>query len=648
MSARPPSAELPIVVRVALARLPPALQGVFAEVFAAVGPLLAVEAAEATAAETAAAVAVEGATGEIARSRRVIAALERLDAREQDHLRVTLDELEAIAEGGAGLDSLARRLGVGSVFETQEHFDAFMEDDAQSLTLGPIAMAVRADDDARLSRIATRSESSPLAYDSAGQTPDPLILNQAAGAGHWVKTPTGRAVLLGDGSAVEVDDRTVRRVEHLADVRSPHVLVLSRWSSTKPSQLVDNATAGLASCLAARKASGPAPEDFPAWLTVGVTGAAAADGTPLLQLMQLAKALTKLERADQAAAPLLQLAFEVARLRTSFAPAGPPAATEPFIDVGRVRWCELSQRPVVWLPICSDDPDAVGGPDRPWTTDIPAAGATWHSASPALRMDPQWSARLVVVPGDSTVWCLDAGGSWWTLDVDYEAIVLARTSHRDIWSDAMSFLHEQMPVQVAAATARAAAADERTSRKPEVGPEKAPAPHAPPKRFSREWVLQHASNYRYADDSAAVAAGSAAARRGHYTRDEFLVVVRWKSQRVVPLAEGNTSHAIESHTRAALAAADELTRVAELVSLQGVGVPVASALLHFTDPEKFPILDFRALASLGDLRRRTTYTNESWVSYLQRCQALADEIGVSVRDLDKALWQASKDGDQSR
>jgi len=91
-----------------------------------------------------------------------------------------------------------------------------------------------------------------------------------------------------------------------------------------------------------------------------------------------------------------------------------------------------------------------------------------------------------------------------------------------------------------------------------------------------------------------------------------------------------------------------LTRVAELVRLQGVGVPVASALLHFTDPEKFPILDFRALASLGDLRRRTTYTNEFWVSYLQRCQALADDIGVSVRDLDKALWQASKTGEGSR
>jgi hypothetical protein len=27
-------------------------------------------------------------------------------------------------------------------------------------------------------------------------------------------------------------------------------------------------------------------------------------------------------------------------------------------------------------------------------------------------------------------------------------------------------------------------------------------------------------------------------------------------------------------------------------------------------------------------------------------RALPDEIGVSLRDLDKALWQASKDGDQ--
>ena len=51
-----------------------------------------------------------------------------------------------------------------------------------------------------------------------------------------------------------------------------------------------------------------------------------------------------------------------------------------------------------------------------------------------------------------------------------------------------------------------------------------------------------------------------------------------------------------------------------LLELRGVGVPVASALLHFAVPERYPILDFRALESLGDRRRRTHYT----VDFLDR------------------------------
>ena len=43
-----------------------------------------------------------------------------------------------------------------------------------------------------------------------------------------------------------------------------------------------------------------------------------------------------------------------------------------------------------------------------------------------------------------------------------------------------------------------------------------------------------------------------------------------------------------------------------LVKLNGVGVPTGSALLHFAFPKDYPILDVRALESLGS-RGRTTY-----------------------------------------
>ena len=48
-----------------------------------------------------------------------------------------------------------------------------------------------------------------------------------------------------------------------------------------------------------------------------------------------------------------------------------------------------------------------------------------------------------------------------------------------------------------------------------------------------------------------------------------------------------------------------------LLALDGVGVPTASALLHFAFPSDYPMLDVRALESLGR-RGRTEYSVSFW------------------------------------
>jgi hypothetical protein len=79
-----------------------------------------------------------------------------------------------------------------------------------------------------------------------------------------------------------------------------------------------------------------------------------------------------------------------------------------------------------------------------------------------------------------------------------------------------------------------------------------------------------------------------------------------------------------------------------LLALDGVGVPTASALLHFAFPDEYPILDERALESLG-VEARTQYPVSFWLGYLDACRALAREHAVHIRTLDKALWQHSKE-----
>ncbi len=79
-----------------------------------------------------------------------------------------------------------------------------------------------------------------------------------------------------------------------------------------------------------------------------------------------------------------------------------------------------------------------------------------------------------------------------------------------------------------------------------------------------------------------------------------------------------------------------------LLQLEGVGVPTAPALLQFAFPTEYPILDVRALESLGE-RGSSVYSTSYWLEYLTFCRDLAKDASVSIRTLDKALWQHSKE-----
>jgi hypothetical protein len=165
-------------------------------------------------------------------------------------------------------------------------------------------------------------------------------------------------------------------------------------------------------------------------------------------------------------------------------------------------------------------------------------------------------------------------------------------------------------------------------------------------QFPREEVEALASRFSYTDDEACQEAGRAARARGYYERDEFLRVCAWKTPRSGPKVAANTAAAIAEATGRALASEDEATRMEALLELPGVGAPTASTLLHFAFPDEYPILDVRALESLG-VKARTQYPVSFWLAYMAACRELAKRCRVHIRTLDKALWQYSKERPQT-
>jgi hypothetical protein len=162
-------------------------------------------------------------------------------------------------------------------------------------------------------------------------------------------------------------------------------------------------------------------------------------------------------------------------------------------------------------------------------------------------------------------------------------------------------------------------------------------------QFPLALVPEYAARYPVEDDGDALQVGRLARERGYYTLAEFRRICRWKTPRSAPLVARNGARSVEGATRVALSAsAGERERVEALLALKGVGWPTASVLLHLAYPDRYPILDKRALHALG-VRAPSSYGLRFWEAYVEACVSLAREAGVDGRTFDQALWQWSKE-----
>ena len=129
-------------------------------------------------------------------------------------------------------------------------------------------------------------------------------------------------------------------------------------------------------------------------------------------------------------------------------------------------------------------------------------------------------------------------------------------------------------------------------------------------------------------------------QRGWLERDEFLKICLWKSRRSKVLLRKNKEERVRSITRKAFAEPDEAMKIKTLQKLSGVGLPMASAILSVTDPQKYPVIDIRTMQALKkmSLIEYKTITINSWLKYLDVIEELKKKFKKSAREIDKALF----------
>jgi hypothetical protein len=131
--------------------------------------------------------------------------------------------------------------------------------------------------------------------------------------------------------------------------------------------------------------------------------------------------------------------------------------------------------------------------------------------------------------------------------------------------------------------------------------------------------------------------GPQVAKRGYYRKAELAMVGDWKSPRIRSLLARNSDEDVRDISRLALGAPERLQhRILGL--LVGVKDPVASALLAVSAPDRYTVIDFRAVEALEELRSIGALKQEvpphstgelpDYIQYLDCCRSIARQCGV--------------------
>lgn len=134
----------------------------------------------------------------------------------------------------------------------------------------------------------------------------------------------------------------------------------------------------------------------------------------------------------------------------------------------------------------------------------------------------------------------------------------------------------------------------------------------------------------------------------YITREILYDIISWKAPRVREYVDYNMKEFVEAISKICFSSENEQVKLEVLTILKGVGYRSATAILFFCFPLEYTVMDFRAWWTLqeeGYLSKDYDIKDdfEHWQKYLKICKEISNRCGCTLRELDKALWQHSKE-----
>lgn len=153
-------------------------------------------------------------------------------------------------------------------------------------------------------------------------------------------------------------------------------------------------------------------------------------------------------------------------------------------------------------------------------------------------------------------------------------------------------------------------------------------------------------------------------RRGYLLKKEFVSIGKWKTERQRKRYQNNTDQKVKITTKKVLRAPykDKIKILARgRDKLDGVGIPVASAILTVVYAEEYCIIDYRTwrvFLWLSLLRRKESLTFASYKDYsdfldsydrynkigayfnfLEKLKDIGEKRNMTARQVEMALWK---------
>jgi hypothetical protein len=134
------------------------------------------------------------------------------------------------------------------------------------------------------------------------------------------------------------------------------------------------------------------------------------------------------------------------------------------------------------------------------------------------------------------------------------------------------------------------------------------------------------------------------------SRNQLIAIAKEKNggklskTKTLAALERNSELAVLSLTEAAFASDDPEVQIRTLLGLDGVRVPTASCILAWREPQRFAVIDKRAVAAIEHLTGARIAPNRvfDWLMYLVAVREVAKELEQSCMEVDRRLYTLGK------